>query len=295
MPPAEPPSGLPPPLAACARGDLPANVALMQLVQACASRQELEAVLERAVTAFNSEAEAGRLRAARALWAASPQAWNTLRAVLDTVAAENGRGPATIGGWTTVFDRLAAIAPDAGVALYALGRNDLLQAATLEIVARIRDWGCLGPGRALLEIGCGNGRFLAPLAAEAQIVIGSDISFGMLRDARRLLPSAALLRGSGRDLAAIKSICIDTVYAVDVFPYLVGAGDDLAPRHVAEAFRVLRSGGQLLILNYSYRGDPARDRREVAGLADALGFDILQNGGGGLRHWDGEIYRLRKP
>ncbi len=179
--------------------------------------------------------------------------------------------------------------------MYSLGRRDLLDRATAEIVERMRQWGCLGPDRVLLEIGCGSGRFLPPLARAVRLVVGSDISLGMLREARRQVPAAALLQGSGRDLGAFRDSCIDTLYAVDAFPYLVMTGEDLASTHFGEAFRVLRPGGQLLILNYSYRGDLARDRADVRRHAAAAGLTILQLGGCGLRHWDGQIFRLQKP
>jgi len=283
------------PLLGCACGERPPNIALMQLVQAASGRGELEATLQQVTGAFAADtAEAGRLDAARRLWAETPQAWETLRSVLEVVGAE-GLTSRSIDRWSAIFDRLAAISPAAGVALYSLGRSDLLNAATIEIVERMREWGCLGPERILLEIGCGSGRFLSPLAREARLVVGTDISLGMLQEARRAAPSAALLHGSGRDLAAFRDTSIDTVYAVDVFPYLVMAGEEVALAHFTEAFRVLRPGGQFLVLNYSYRGDPAQDCADIGRHADAVGFAILQLGGGGLRHWDGQIFRLQKP
>lgn len=283
------------PLLACAAGERPPNIALMQLAQAAGGRRELEAALQRASQAFPADTiEAERLEVARRLWAETPQAWDILHAVLEVVGTDAPLSDG-VSHWSEVFDRLAAISPNAGVALYSLGRGDLLDAATAEIVERMREWGCLGPERILLEIGCGSGRFLAPLAREVRLVVGSDVSLGMLREARRQTPSAALLCGSGRDLSAFRDAVIDTVYAVDVFPYLVMAGEDLAAAHVREAFRVLRPGGQFLLLNYSYRGDFALDCADVARHAGGAGFAILQSGGDGLRHWDGRVFRLCKP
>jgi SAM-dependent methyltransferase len=70
-----------------------------------------------------------------------------------------------------------------------------------------------------------------------------------------------LLRSSGRDLALFKDASFDLVYAVDTFPYLVLSGRDLAERHMSDAARVLRPGGTLLVLNYSYLGDLERTGR----------------------------------
>ncbi|WP_084112979.1 methyltransferase domain-containing protein [Belnapia moabensis] len=55
---------------------------------------------------------------------------------------------------------------------------------------------------------------------------------------------------SGHDLAGVADVSCDLVLAVNVFPYLVAGGMALAARHVAEAGRVLRSGGSLVILNF---------------------------------------------
>lgn len=295
----DPPAGMPmrlrAPLLGCAAGERPPNIALMQLIAAAGHRGEVDAALQQTAEEFPAGgAAAARLQAACRLWTETPQAWDVLRAVL----AEVGNSDPAAGGirrWSMIFDRLAAISPEAGVALYSLGRRDLLDAATAEIVARMREWGCLGAGRILLEIGCGSGRFLPLLAREVGLVVGTDISPGMLREARRQAPSAALLRGSGRDLAAFRDAGIDTVYAVDVFPYLVMAGAETVASHVMEAFRLLRPGGQFLIFNYSYRGDSGRDHAEVRCQAEAAGFSVLQLGGRGLQYWDGEIFRMRKP
>src|SRR5690606_23495171 len=105
-------------------------------------------------------------------------------------------------------------------------------------------------------------------------------------------PSAALLRTSGRDLAAVRDACANAVYAVDVFPYLVAAGGDVASRHDAEAARVLKPGGQFLVFNYSYRNDPARDDCDLEAAAMAARLVPLPTGDVRLRHWDGTIFRF---
>lgn len=286
---------LPLPLRRCARGELPANVALMQTASACASREEVEDILTRALAAFagaGGRAEWQRLSAARDLWAGTPQAWQTIQTILATV----GRGPGGIADWTRAFDAAAATAPEAGVALYALGRADLLDAATAEVVERMHRWGLLGRSRTALEIGCGIGRFLPALAPQMRLVVGLDISAGMLREAHRrsaALQGVCLLQGCGRDLAAFQDESFDLVYAIDSFPYLVAAGGDIVRRHILDAYRLLKPGGCLLVMNYSYRGDPGRDRAELAELASIAGFATVQwQDGGGLRYWDAEIVRL---
>src|SRR3954471_16160790 len=116
------------------------------------------------------------------------------------------------------FDRLVAASPEAAVALYSLGDPALLAAATDEVLGVLRAWGVVAPGRRLLELGCGIGRFLDGTGA-----FGLDISRGMVEEARRRLPGAALLQGSGREIPLADG-CLDAVLAIDSFPYIVLAG-----------------------------------------------------------------------
>jgi hypothetical protein len=82
------------------------------------------------------------------------------------------------------------------------------------------------------------------------------------------------------------------VLAIDSFPYLVEA--QLQAMHFGEIARVLQPRGQFLIMNYSYRGDLARDRVEVARLAGQHDLEVLRNGTGGLSLWDGRAFLLEK-
>jgi ubiquinone/menaquinone biosynthesis C-methylase UbiE len=196
-----------------------------------------------------------------------------------------------------MFDRAVRRHAEASVALYALGNPALLRNATAEIVRQMRDWGLLGRGRDLLDIGCGIGRFEEALAGEAASVVGTDVSAGMVEAARTrcaALPNVRLLQCSGRDLAMFGDASFDLVFSVDAFPYLVQSGMSLAERHVAEAARVLRPRGDLLILNFSYRGDLAADCAEIARLAAASGFDVVRDGTRPFALWDGAAFHLRR-
>jgi len=272
--------------------DMPANVALMLLLMEARSPEAAAVVLGRAVAARPSLA--ARLREVERLRTAHPGAWATVHAVADSI----DHGPAlpsvdaALGHWRNGFDRLASAAPEAGVALYALGDPALLAAATAEVVTVLRDWGHVGLDRDVLDLGCGIGRFALALASEVRSVLGLDLSARMVEEARKRNHhgNVVFAMGSGRD--GLEAATFDLVLAADVFPYLVGAG--LADRHVAEMARVLRPGGAAVILNYSYRGDLGLDVRDLAASAALHGFAVERAGGRPLRLWDAAVFQLLK-
>jgi ubiquinone/menaquinone biosynthesis C-methylase UbiE len=152
-------------------------------------------------------------------------------------------------------------------------------------------------GRAVLDVGCGIGRIaerLAPLVGE---VWGIDISPGMIAAARRRcagLPNIRFAVSNGTDLSMCGDGSVDVVLAVDTFPYVVEAGDASAALHFREARRVLRDGGDFVLVNFSYRGDVAADRADVLRLAGAGGFDVLVSGCAPFAIWDGVAFHLAR-
>ena len=297
----EVPAHLRPPLARCARGELPPAVALMQILVEARDPAEAAAALDAAIGSM-TDRDAGaatRLRETVRLLRANPQAWATIKSILSDLD-HGGTAPSPEDGiarWAELFDRAVRVSPEASVALYSLGNPDLLRATTAEIVGRMRDWGLLGAERDILEIGCGIGRFQEALAAEARTVVGIDISREMIETARRRcagLANVRLLVTSGRDLSPFTDESFDLVFAVDSFPYLVQSGMALAERHLHEAVRVLRPEGDVLILNFSYRGDLDADRADLARLAAETGLTLQRNGTGDFALWDGTAFHLRK-
>jgi SAM-dependent methyltransferase len=293
------PAPLRPHLSRYLDGALSAPMTLMHLLIATEDPARVAALL----AAIEQEADASiapRLRDLSALLDENREGARQVAAMLragadhSRTAESEGEG---IAAWASLFDRAVTAAPEASVALYSLGNPRLLDAATAEVVARMRDWGLLGDDRDLLEIGCGIGRFQAALAGAVRSVVGIDISAGMIEMARRRcagLGNVRLLRCSGRDLAPFADATFDLVLAVDSFPYLVLSGDGLVERHVAEAARVLRPGGSLLVLNFSYRGDVQQDREDVDRLARAAGFTVERSGTGDFAIWDGTTFLLRR-
>lgn len=280
-------------LVACGNGELAPNLALMHLILASGSAAEAEAAL-RAAMANATETARPRLAAAVELWQETPGAFAAVKAV-----ARCGRpDSATVADWKGAYDQAATLSPEAAVALYSLGRSDVLEAASSEIVEDLTRRALVFAGASVLEIGCGIGRLLPALGARARQVVGMDISPAMLSEARRRCEQCTnllLVQGTGEDLAPFADASFDLVLAIDSFPYIVAAGPHLAAGHMAEAARVLRPGGALVIINYSYRRDDDLDRRDLARLARDSGLAMRRNGARDFELWDGLAFELVKP
>jgi len=284
------------PLADYLEGGVPVSVGLMHVLMAAESTHQARTALTQTHPLLQDEAAARRLAELIQLWDETPQACELVKRVLacvrhdDTGRSESNR----LSAWAAAFDQTAAISAEAGVALYSLGRGDLLDRATDEVVAAMRKWNLLNGGIAL-DLGCGIGRIIERIAPEMDRVVGVDISGGMLATARLRcgrFTNIALLQSSGRDLALFRDASFDLVYAVDTFPYLVLSGGDIAERHMRDIARVLRPRGTLLVLNYSYSGNRERDRREVAAVAGAASLQVVRDGTRDFTTWDAVTFQM---
>ncbi|MBX6366059.1 MAG: class I SAM-dependent methyltransferase [Gemmatimonadetes bacterium] len=287
-------------LEACLAGRLSAPVALGRLLLA-APPGDAVATLERALAAVavpeGDRARRDRLAELRALLGELHAGGVTVAELARSDAGAADAPGDAVARWASFFDRAVAASEEASVALYSLGSPRILERATAEVVALLERWGVLGPERRVLQIGCGVGRIEARLSSKVREAVGIDVSAGMIAAARRRcahLPNVRFLQTGGRDLRAFGDGAFDLVYAVDTFPYLVAAGMPLVEAHLREAQRVLRSGGDVVILNFSYRGDVAADRRDVARLAAGHGFDVLALGETPFTVWDGVAFHLRR-
>jgi SAM-dependent methyltransferase len=243
--------------------------------------------------------------AADARWTAMAQLVDGRDAMLNRLAAEvaatgtqhDASGEDGLARIAAFFDRAVAHSPEASVALYSLGDPAILAQATTEIVAWLHANRLLHAEADVLDLGCGIGRIAAALAPLCRSVLGLDVSAGMVAEARKrnaALPNVRFDQTAGRDLDALPGTAFDLVLAVDSFPYMVQAGPDVVGRHVSGAARVLRPGGALAVLNFSYRGDRAADRADAAALATAHGFALEQDGAKPFGVWDGTAFVLRR-
>jgi ubiquinone/menaquinone biosynthesis C-methylase UbiE/DNA-binding transcriptional ArsR family regulator len=142
------------------------------------------------------------------------------------------------------------------------------------------------PIRALLDLGTGTGRMLELFAADIERGLGLDLSLDMLALARARLDRAGLKNCSVRhgdiyDLALPRD-SFDVVIIHQVLHFL----DDSA-RAIAEAARVLRPGGRLLVVDFAphdlefLREEHAHLRlgfaaEAVAQWLEAAGLDIVR-------------------
>jgi predicted TPR repeat methyltransferase len=207
--------------------------------------------------------------------------------------------PATVEEGIAVCERLfdwsVQESEEASVAPYTFGTPELPGRATEEVVALLDRWGVLGPDRAVLQIGCGIGRFERALASRVREACGVDVSGEMVRAARRRcagLANVRLDKSSGYDLALHDAGRFDLVYAVDTFPYLVQSGMPLVETYFAEARRVVRPGGAFVICNFSFRGDLDADRADVRRLARDHAFTLHEDGVRPFELWDGAVWRM---
>lgn len=195
------------------------------------------------------------------------------------------------------FDRVVRRSEEASVAAHSLGDPKLLKKATREVVDVLESWGVLRPESRTLEIGCGIGRFQEALAPKVAAAHGIDISPKMIEAAQHRcasLPNVFLAVTSGRDLAGFAGASLDLALSIDAFPYIHHAGPELVDTHFREAFRVLTTGGELAILNFSYRDDLAADRRDFERLCQTWGFELIAAAQRPFKMWDGVAFRARK-
>jgi SAM-dependent methyltransferase len=118
----------------------------------------------------------------------------------------------------------------------------------------------LGPGRTVLEIGCGVGRLMRAVLARGAEAWGIDISPEMVERARQNLEghgSFHLMVQPAHDLSALPPDRFDLVYSFVVLQHLPHV--DLVLACVSGASRLLAPGG---VMAMQCRGDTGRERTD---------------------------------
>ena len=269
-------------------GEISAEVAIMQLLLALGGMESLAECLA-------ALPEQPAIHALQDILVRDERGLAGAAAVVEQGLARERTG--AVAAIREQFDRAVAIAPEAAVALYSLGSAEILDRATAEIVARLDEWRLLKADVTALDIGCGIGRLEAALAPRLRRMTGIDVSPGMIEEAQRRCAALANVEFAvcdGVSLAAFTGRRFDLILAVDAFPYLVAADPALAERHIADAAHLLPSGGVLVILNYSYRGDLDADRRAIADLSERYGLTVERSGTRDFTVWDGATFLLRR-
>jgi SAM-dependent methyltransferase len=278
----------------CASGEASPPISLARLLLALDRVEDVEEMLEPFADEDGPVAEMARLlrehrpgcEDAAVILHDHPDVGRTRRSAADAIA-----------DCRSFFDHAVNLNEEASVAAYSLGDPALLDAYTAEILDLLELWQVLGPDRNALEIGCGIGRIQAALAPRVRETHGIDISGNMIAAARRRcsgLANVHLSRCSGQDLAGFAGQSFDLVLAADSFPYIYQGGRQLVSVHFDEITRVLRPGGDFVLLNYSYRASREADRRDVQRLCQSFGLELLVDGTQPFRLWDGEAYHIRR-
>lgn len=138
---------------------------------------------------------------------------------------------------------------------------------------------------AALEIGCGPGRLLRPMARHFRDIHGVDVSDEMVRLATERLrgtPNAYAHRGSGAGLEMFSADRFDFVYSYAVFQHIPSR--EVVFHYLREAYRVLKPGG---VLRCQLNGLPPHARKydtwsgvritpgEIAQFTRKTGFALL--------------------
>ena len=117
----------------------------------------------------------------------------------------------------------------------------------------------IGPGRRVLDFGCGCGRVVRHWAQTGAEIHGSDVNPRLTSWCRRALPFAQFRTNGAAPPLAYGDDFFDVVYALSVFTHMPEA---LQMRWIEELTRVLRPSGILIITTHGEAYMPALNAHE---------------------------------
>jgi SAM-dependent methyltransferase len=129
----------------------------------------------------------------------------------------------------------------------------------------------LDPEAIVLEIGCGIGRLLKPLASMTREVHGVDVSGEMIARARERVGGRANVRlhkTSGADLASLPDSYFDLCFSFITFQHI--PLKEVIYSYFAEVSRVLKPAG---VFWFQVDGRTSEAQRDAAGTWDGVAFD----------------------
>ncbi len=139
--------------------------------------------------------------------------------------------------------------------------RDLWEQDTEIAVGRILDGIPIQPDWVCLEIGCGLGRLLKPIAARCRAIVGVDISQTMVGYAGENLsdvPNAHVHLNNGRSLPTIADASVDFVFSHLAFQHLTLY--EIVECYLTELARVLKPGGYLRVQTLREAPIPVMER-----------------------------------
>ncbi len=138
-----------------------------------------------------------------------------------------------------------------------VGLWDRATEASLRMILRAipisSEWTCV-------EIGCGIGRLLKPVAARCRQAIGVDLSQKMVawsRDYLRGSPNAEVRLNDGHSLTGIDDASVDFVYSHLAFQHITL--HEVVEAYLGEIARVLKPGGYCRIQNWRDASKPVAE------------------------------------
>lgn len=112
------------------------------------------------------------------------------------------------------------------------------------MLATITDRLGLSREHVLADLGCGGGWIAERLSSHVGQVVGLDFSWGMIKNARSLLPSGSLVQGAIGELP-FRRYSFDRILCYFVFINVLDDRD--VERFLLDMFRVLKPGGRILV------------------------------------------------